>query len=161
MNSSPAQVSQCHPGLWRRHAFSDSQDDPGGKQRCFRRNFEEGPTPIPSCLCEGGGDQRLVWGPEGIEDGISKNSTPEAVGRGPKEGGRPQQAEGEGEESRSQRSYWDWWHYWRNSECQWNYSWASWRNWTCWKCWKYWVISECRWDFFFPLELKKLMRLPI
>ena len=31
------------------------QGDPGGKQRCFRRDSEERPTPIPSCLHEGGG----------------------------------------------------------------------------------------------------------
>ena len=30
----------------------------------------------------GGGGQHLVSGPEGIEDRIFKNSTPEAVGRG-------------------------------------------------------------------------------
>ena len=29
-----------------------------------------------------GGDQHLVWGREGIEDWISKNSTPKAVDRG-------------------------------------------------------------------------------
>ena len=44
-----------------------------------------------------GGDQHLVSGPEGIEDRISKNSTPEAVGRGhqgPRRGAGPSKLRG-------------------------------------------------------------------
>ena len=54
-----AQVSQCHPGLWRRHVFSDLQGDPGARQCFFRSDSEEGPAPIPSYLHEGE-DQHLV-----------------------------------------------------------------------------------------------------
>ena len=43
------------------------QSDPGGKQRCFRRDSEERPTPY-SLVYMNWGDQHLVWGPEGIED---------------------------------------------------------------------------------------------
>ena len=50
------------------------QGDPGGKQSCFRKNYEERPTSIPCCLHEGG------WGgpapsPEGIEDRLQETKT--------------------------------------------------------------------------------------
>ena len=44
------------------------QGYPGCKQCCFRRDSEKGPTPIPSTQREGGGDQHLLCGPEGIEN---------------------------------------------------------------------------------------------
>ena len=59
--------------------------------------LKKDPHPYPHVYVNGGEDQHLVSGPEGIEERISKNSTPEAVGRGhqgPRRGACPSKLRG-------------------------------------------------------------------
>ena len=53
-DSPPDPVPQYHPGIWWQPDYSDSQDDAGGYQHSVCMTLREAPTPILSCLHEGG-----------------------------------------------------------------------------------------------------------